>query len=90
MQVQSLSVLTLLADEGQTPGEDVHEVGQPVGVRAAVELPNVHHVVLILQNGSLDGWREGEPYSDAFMTLIRLNSIYYTPCCCRRPGNLAR
>ena len=42
--------LTLLAYEGQRPGEDVHEVGQPVGVWGAVELTDVHHVVLILQH----------------------------------------
>lgn len=41
--------LTFLPDKGEGPGEDVHEVGQPVGVRGAVELPDVHHVVLILQ-----------------------------------------
>ena len=38
---------TFLADERQGPGEDVHEVGEPVGVGAAVELPDVHHVVLV-------------------------------------------
>ena len=40
--------LTLLANERQTPREDIHEVGQPVGVRAAVELSDVHDVVLVL------------------------------------------
>ena len=46
------STLTLLPDERQRPSEDVHEVWQPVGVRWAVELPDVHHIVLILQYGS--------------------------------------
>ena len=49
------STLTLLPDERQRPSEDVHEVWQPVGVRRAVELPDVHHIVLILQYGS---WKE--------------------------------
>jgi len=49
---------TFLSDKRQRPREDVHEVGQPVGVRGAVELPDVHHVVLVLQDG---GWlTEGE------------------------------
>jgi hypothetical protein len=43
----------LLADEGQRPGEHVNKVGQPVGVRRAVELANVHHVVLVLEDGGL-------------------------------------
>ena len=45
--------LTLLANERQTPREDIHEVGQPVGVRAAVELSDVHDVDLVLKNCSL-------------------------------------
>ena len=45
---QQTSTLTLLADKRQTPRENVHEVGQPVGVRAAVELSDVHDVVLVL------------------------------------------
>lgn len=48
--------LTLLADKGQGPGENVHEVGQPIRVRGAVELPDVHHVVLVLQHCRC--WRE--------------------------------
>jgi hypothetical protein len=38
---------TFLADEGETPGEDVHEVGQPVRVGAVIELPDIHDVVLV-------------------------------------------
>lgn len=41
---------TFLADKWQGPGENVHEVGQPVRVRWAVELSDVHHVVLVLQH----------------------------------------
>ena len=44
----SLSTLTFLSHEGQGPGEDIHEVGQPVGVLHGIELTDVHHVVLIL------------------------------------------
>ena len=43
----------LLANERQRPREHVHEVGQPVRVWRAVELANVHHVVLVLENGRL-------------------------------------
>ena len=41
--------LTFLSHKGQRPGKDIHEVGQPVGVLHGVELPNVHHIVLILE-----------------------------------------
>lgn len=40
--------LTFLADKRQGPCENVHEIGQPVGMRRTVELPNIHHVVLVL------------------------------------------
>lgn len=43
--------VTFFPDERQGPGEDVHEVGKPVGVRRAVELSDVHHVVFILKHG---------------------------------------
>lgn len=46
------SKCTFLANEGQGPGEDIHEVGQPVGVRRTVKLPNVHDVILIFQHSS--------------------------------------
>ena len=42
-----------LANERQRPREHVHEVGQPVRMWRAVELANVHHVVLVLENGRL-------------------------------------
>lgn len=34
----------LLDDEGEAPGEHVHEVGEVVGVRGGGELLDVHHV----------------------------------------------
>lgn len=43
---------TFLSNERQGPSENVHEVWQPIRVRRAVELPDVHHVVLVLQDGS--------------------------------------
>lgn len=46
-------MLTFLAHEWQGPCEDIHEVGQPVWMRRAVELPDVHNVVLILKHRSL-------------------------------------
>lgn len=41
--------LTFLSHERQTPSEAVHKVGQPVRMRRAVELANVHYVVFVLQ-----------------------------------------
>ena len=35
-----LPTYTFFSDEGQRPGKHVHEVGQPVGMGAAVELTN--------------------------------------------------
>ena len=40
---------TFLSYEGQGPGEDVHEIGQPVWMLHCVELADVHHIVLILE-----------------------------------------
>ena len=44
---------TFLADEGERPGKYIHEIGQPVGVRRAVELPNIHHIILVLEYSGL-------------------------------------
>ena len=44
---------TFLADEGERPGEYVHEIRQPVRVRRAVELPNIHHIILVLEYSGL-------------------------------------
>lgn len=41
---------TLFPHKRQRPGKDVHEVRQPVRVRRAVELTDVHYVVLIFQH----------------------------------------
>ena len=49
--------LTFLPNEGEGPGEDIHEVGQPVGVVHRIELTNVHHIVLVLQDGRCRGQR---------------------------------
>jgi hypothetical protein len=38
---------TLFGHEGERPGEDVHEVGQPVRVGRVIELANVHHCVFV-------------------------------------------
>ena len=43
---------TFFSYEWQRPGEDVHEVGQPVGMLHCVELTNVHHIILILEHSS--------------------------------------
>lgn len=45
--------LTFFSNKGQTPGEHVHEVWQPVWVGRTVELSDVHNIVLIFENGSL-------------------------------------
>jgi len=45
--------LTLLSNERQTPGKDVHEIWQPVRMRSTVELSDVHHIVLILEHRRL-------------------------------------
>ena len=44
---------TFLAHERKGPGENVHEVGQPVRMWRAVELANVHNVVFVLEDGCL-------------------------------------
>ena len=46
-------VCDLLANEWERPGEDVHEVREPVRVRCAVELSDVHDIVLVFEHGSL-------------------------------------
>ena len=56
-QLNDSKGLTFLPDEGEGPGEDIHEVGQPVGVVHGIELTNVHHIVLVLQDGRCRGQR---------------------------------
>lgn len=43
-------VPTFLSNKRKRPGEDVHEVGQPVRVWGAVELSYVHHIVFIFKH----------------------------------------
>ena len=45
-------VPTFLANKREGPGEDIHEVREPVGVWAAVELSDVHHIILVLEHRS--------------------------------------
>ena len=44
--------MSLFCYEGQTPGEDVHKVRQPIWVRGAVKLPDVHDIAFILKYSS--------------------------------------
>ena len=46
--------LTFLSNKRKRPCEYVHEVGQPIWMGGAVELSNVHHIVLVLQHCRLD------------------------------------
>lgn len=45
------SIQTFLSYKWQRPGEDIHEVRQPVRVLHCIELTDVHHIVLILEDG---------------------------------------
>lgn len=45
--------LTLFPDEGQTPGERIHKVGQPVWMRSTIELSDIQDITLVLQNSGL-------------------------------------
>ena len=51
-----LLVPTFFTDKWKRPSEDIHEVGEPIGVRGAIELPDVHYVVFILQHSSWKEW----------------------------------
>ena len=44
--------LTFFPYKWQRPCEDIHEVRQPVWVLHSIELTNVHHIVLILEDCS--------------------------------------
>ena len=59
---------TFLSNKGEGPSKDVHEVGQPIGMRGAVELSDVHYVVLVLENS---GYRESRGRT------VKTNIIYY-------------
>lgn len=43
----------LFDDEGHTPLKDIHEVGQMVGMRRAIELQDVQGAVVEFENGTL-------------------------------------
>lgn len=45
--------LTLFSNEWQTPSEHVHEIGQPVRMWGAVELADIHDIILILEHSCL-------------------------------------
>ena len=78
--IKPLHLLTLLPHEGQGPGEDVHEVGQPVGVGGAVELADVHHVVLVLQHGRWEGHNKPTPQpSSAQFSPVQPSSTQFSP-----------
>jgi hypothetical protein len=49
---------TFFAYKWQTPRENVHEVGQPIGMRTTVELSDVHNIVLVFKHSSLDVKKE--------------------------------
>lgn len=43
------NVRTFLTHKRQGPGKHIHEIWKPVRMRGAVELPDIHNVVLIFQ-----------------------------------------
>lgn len=67
-------LFTFLADEGQWPREDVHEVGQPIRVRRAVELPDVHDIVLVFQHSSFRE-QKGTKWAERFWAV----DVHHTP-----------
>lgn len=52
-QQSHIKALTLLADKRQTPGKCIHEVGQPVRMWRAIELPNIQNVRFIFEDRRL-------------------------------------
>jgi len=46
--------ITFFANKRKAPGENIHEVGQPIWVRTTIELANIHYIILVLQDGSLE------------------------------------
>ncbi len=51
----TLYLRTFFPDKWQRPSEHVHKVGQPVGMFHCIELSDVHHIVLVLEDGSWEG-----------------------------------
>ena len=68
----SVVTYTFLSNKGEGPSKDVHEVGQPIGMRGAVELSDVHYVVLVLENS---GYRESRGRT------MKSNITYYIYIC---------
>lgn len=46
---EPISIHTLLTNKRQGPGKYIHEVWKPVRMRGAVELPDIHNIVLVFQ-----------------------------------------
>ncbi len=46
-------VCNLLSYERKRPGEDIHKVRKPVRMGRTVELTDIHHIVLVLENSGL-------------------------------------
>lgn len=75
-------ITTFLSDKWQRPGEDIHEVGQPVGMWWAVELSDVHDVVFVFEHSSCcwgsraDGTAESaEPFRLVTIMVTHLPNI---------------
>ena len=43
---------TFFSYKWQRPGKDIHEIWQPIRMWRAIELPDIHHIIFILQYGS--------------------------------------
>lgn len=46
-------VRDFLPNEWQTPLENIFEIRKPIWVRCAVELSDIHRIILVFQHGSL-------------------------------------
>lgn len=51
-KIYNLCLITFFTNKGKRPSEDIHEVWKPIGMWWAIELTNIHHIILVLQNGS--------------------------------------
>lgn len=78
-------VFTFFSHKGEGPSEDIHEVGQPVRVWRAVELPDVHHIVLVLQHSRCSAKREQNRVEQ---TLQKGREVLHF-CICKRLGTMA-
>lgn len=90
--------LTFFTYKRQGPREHVHEVGQPIRMRWTVELPDIHHVVLILQHCRLEKserrfsklCRKHASHSFSQRWKRYVNKTLFKPCCYKRRGSWAR